>query len=307
MKEDFPIKSEASMALPNEGAESSKVSIYLELTKARLTFLVLVTTFVGFCMGMKGDWNWVLLLHTMVGTGFLAAGAAVLNQYIERDLDRKMNRTKDRPLPAGHLEPPDALLIGVGLSVSGLLYLAGAVNLLTSFLGVLTLATYIFIYTPLKTRTPFCTLVGAVTGAIPPMMGWTAVTNSIDTGAWLLFIILFLWQMPHFFALAQMYREDYARGGFPMLSVVDPGGVRVGIQIVSHTFLLVPASMAPFFFGMTGEIYLVGAVLLSILFFIFGVIAAFKRTYESSRKLFLVSIFYLPILLILMVADKVVR
>jgi heme o synthase len=308
MKENFPIKqTDGSIALPTSGEESSRVSIFLELTKARLTFLVLVTTFVGFCMGESGAWNWMLLVHAMCGTGLLAAGAAVLNQYVERDLDLRMQRTKDRPLPSGQMNPTDALMMGVVLSAGGLLYLAFLVNILTSFLGVITLVSYVFVYTPLKTRTPLCTLVGAVPGAIPPMMGWTAATESLDVGAWLLFIILFLWQMPHFFALAQMYRDDYARGGFPMLSVVDPGGSRVGVQIVSHTFLLIPASIAPYFFGMTGTAYLIGAGILSVGFLIFGVIAAFQKTYASSRKLFLASIFYLPLMLILMVADKVAK
>lgn len=289
----------------NKGEESSRISIFLELTKARLTFLVLVTTFVGYCMAASGVWNWMLLLHAMCGTGLLAAGAAALNQYVERDLDLRMDRTKDRPLPSGQMNPVDALFLGVALSVAGLLYLAFLVNVLTSFLGVFTLVSYLFVYTPLKTRTPLCTLVGAVPGAIPPMMGWAAANNSLGIGAWLLFIILFLWQMPHFFALAQMYRDDYARGGFPMLSVVDSNGERIGAQILSHSFLLIPASMAPYFFGMTGIIYLIGAGILSLVFLLFGVIAALQKNYSSSKKLFLASIFYLPLMLILMVADKV--
>jgi heme o synthase len=309
MKENFPVKQSdgSTIALPAHAEESSRVSIFLDLTKARLTFLVLVTTFVGFCMGEAGAWNWIMLFHSMCGTGLLAAGAAVLNQYVERDLDLLMHRTKDRPLPSGQMKPADALLLGVALSVAGLLYLAFLVNILTSFLGVITLVSYIFVYTPLKTKTPLCTLVGAVPGAIPPMMGWTAATDSLGVGAWLLFIILFLWQMPHFFALAQMYRDDYARGGFPMLSVVDPDGSRVGVQIVSHTFLLIPASIAPYFFGMTGSTYLVGAGILSVVFLVFGIIAAFKKSYANSKKLFLVSICYLPLMLILMVADKVAK
>jgi protoheme IX farnesyltransferase len=215
-----------------------------------------------------------------------------------------MKRTSDRPLPAGRLASGDVQVFGAILSMVGLVYLALTVNLLTAFLGALTLGVYLFVYTPLKKVTPLCTLVGAVPGAIPPMMGWTGATDSIGSGAWILFCILFFWQMPHFFALARLYREDYARGGFPMLSVVDPDGMRTGLQIVAHTLLLLPASLAPTLFGMTGMVYFYSALVLSIGFLATGVWAAFDRTDSSSKKLFLASIAYLPLILILMVVDK---
>lgn len=308
MKEHMDIKpSEASAAvLPSErlDAENSRLGDYWELTKPRLTFLVLVTTLVGFCMGSGSPINWWLFAHAMLGTALVAGGAAVLNQYLERDADARMKRTQDRPLPAGRLSPGDALVYGAGLSVAGLLYLVWRVNLLTSFLAAFTLSSYLFAYTPLKRRTPLCTLVGAVPGAIPPMMGWSAVNDSLATGAWILFAILFLWQMPHFYALAQVYREDYARGGFPMLSVVDPEGKRTSLEIIAYTLALVPVSLAPTFIGLTGSWYLVGAVLLGLGFVAFGLASARRRSIESSRRVFLASIFYLPFILILMVADK---
>jgi heme o synthase len=296
-----------AIALP-EGvlqAENSRASDFWELTKPRLTFLVLVTTFVGFCMGAQSGIDWILFVHTMMGTAFVAGGAAVLNQVLEKDFDALMKRTKDRPLPAGRLQVGEALLFGAALSVLGLFYLTFAVNLLTSTLAALTVGSYLFLYTPMKRLSPLCTIVGAVPGAIPPMMGWTAATGSIDAGAWILFTILFLWQMPHFYALAQLYREDYARGGFPMLSVVDKQGTRLGMHILVHTFLLIPVSVAPFFFGMTGKVYLVGALLLTLSFFAFSISAAYSRSTKSCKRLFLASIFYLPFILMLMVANKI--
>jgi len=285
--------------------ESSHLMDYWELTKPRLTFLVLITTLVGFCMGSSASLDWILLFHTMMGTALVAGGAAVLNQFLERDLDARMNRTEDRPIPSGRLPAGDALLFGAVLSVAGLLYLVMAVNLLTSFLAAVTLGMYIFVYTPLKKKTPLCTIVGAFPGATPPMIGWAAVNGTLDAGAWILFAILFFWQMPHFYALAQMYRDDYAMAGLPILTVMDPDGFRTGMQIVSHTLLLLPASLAPAFFGMTGMLYFWVALFLSLGFLGFGLRAAFSRTLAGSKRLFLASIFYLPSLLILMVADKV--
>ncbi len=285
--------------------KSSRLTDYWELTKPRLTFLVLITTLVGFCMGSSASLDWILLFHAMIGTALVAGGAAVLNQFLERDLDARMDRTEDRPIPSGRLPAGDALLFGAVLSVAGLLYLVVAVNLLTSFLAAITLGMYLFVYTPLKKKTPLCTTVGAFPGATPPLIGWAAVSGTLDAEAWILFAILFFWQMPHFYALAQMYRDDYARAGLPILTVVDPDGFRTGMQIVSHTLLLLPASLAPAFFGMTGMLYFWVALFLSLGFLGFGLHAAFSRTVAGSRRLFLASIFYLPSLLMLMVADKV--
>ncbi len=195
-----------------------------QLTKPGITRLVLVTTAVGFYLASTGSFDWLLLIHALVGTGLLAGGTNALNQYAERKVDGAMKRTRNRPLPAGRIGPGLALLFSAGISVVGAVYLALWVNLLTAVLGVASLLIYIFAYTPLKRRTWWCTIVGAVPGAIPPMMGWTAVRGSVDVLAWVLFGIVFLWQMPHFYAIGWMYRQDYARAGFPMLPVVDEAG-----------------------------------------------------------------------------------
>ncbi len=278
---------------------------YWELTKPRLSFLVLVTTFVGYCMATVGRLDWALLGHTMLGTAFVAGGAAALNQWIERDLDARMKRTAERPLPSGRLASLEALVFGAMLTVMGMLYLVWTVNLLVAFLTCVTLSSYLFLYTPLKTRTPLCTLVGAIPGAIPPMIGWAAVEGRLGFGAWLLFGILFCWQMPHFYALARMYREDYEQGGFPMLTVLDREGTRTGREIVFYILALINISLLPTFIGMTGMLYFGGALALGVVFLVFGLLAAFHKTVVSSRKLFLASIFYLPAMLLLMVADKV--
>jgi protoheme IX farnesyltransferase len=303
MKEGIQIKNQP-MTSSVLTEDSSRIGLFWELTKPRLTFLVMVTTFVGFCMASRSYFDWVLLVHTMLGTALVAGGAAVLNQFLERDVDALMKRTVERPLPSGKLQAGEALLFGVIISVVGMFYLVFFVNLLTSFLAVLTIGSYLFIYTPLKKKTPLCTIVGAFPGAIPPMIGWSAVNESLDRGAWILFAILFLWQMPHFYALARMYRDDYERGGFPMLTVVDPNGTRTGMQILSHTLLLLPVSLAPSLFGLTGKIYFWGALILSLLFLASAISASFSKNISTSRKLFFASILYLPLLLILMVADK---
>lgn len=308
MKEGLDIKAHdlSVVALP-EGRlvmEGSRVADYWELTKPRLTFLVLVTTLIGFCMGSNVPLDWFLLFHTIFGTALVAGGAAALNQFMERDFDARMKRTVDRPLPSGRLSAAGALAFGLVLCGVGLWVLAMAVNLLTTFLGTMTVISYLFIYTPLKRKTPFCTLIGAVPGAIPPLMGWSAVNGSLAPRAWVLFGILFFWQMPHFYALAQIYREDYIKGGFPMLSVVDPTGQRISRGILIHTVALFFVSLIPTFLGMTGMIYFLGALFLGLCFLVFGLRAAILRTTASCRFLFLGSIFYLPFLLMLMVVTK---
>lgn len=276
-----------------------------QLTKPGITRLVLVTTAVGYYLGSTGSFDWTLLLHALVGTGLLAAGTNALNQYAERRADAEMKRTRSRPLPAGRISPALALLFSAGISVAGTLYLALLVNLLTAGLGAAALLIYIFVYTPLKRRTWWCTVVGAVPGAIPPMMGWTAVTGRVDVLAWILFGIVFLWQMPHFYAIGWMYRQDYARAGFPMLPVVDEGGERTARQIVAYTVALVTVSVLTTVLGLTGAIYFVGALTLGVGFLGLGVALAVSRTGVQARRLFLGSVLYLPVLLVLMVVDKV--
>ncbi|MBI4028104.1 MAG: protoheme IX farnesyltransferase [Verrucomicrobia bacterium] len=284
---------------------SAVMADYLELTKPRLTALVLVTAAVGFCMGSAGGFQWLSLLHVVAGTALVAGGASAFNQILERDTDARMRRTRERPLPAGRLHPGEARVFASVLSMSGAAYLATLVNARACILGGIAWVSYVLIYTPLKKRTPFCTLVGAIPGAIPPVMGWVAATNSVGKGAWSLFAILFAWQIPHFLALAQMYRDDYGRVGFPMLPVVDAGGNRTALHILAFGLALLGASLTPSFLGLTGKSYLAGALVLSLAFFAVGANAVRCRTRPAFRQLFLASIAYLPLLLTLMVADKI--
>ena len=285
--------------------EKSRVAILCDLVKARLTFLVLLTTLVGFYVGSVGAINFPLMLCTIAGTGLLACGAAALNQLLERQHDAKMRRTQDRPLPSGRLQPEMALIFGGVCSIAGLVVLASMVNLLTSLLGAVTLISYLFIYTPLKRVTWLNTAIGAVPGALPPLMGWTAARGELGGAGWSLFAILFFWQIPHFLAIAWLYRDEYAKAGFVMLPAIDSEGFRTGRQAVSHTLGLIFASLLPAFFGLAGIIYFAGALLLGLLFLGFALVFARTLTMDRARQLFFVSITYLPLLLGLMVLDKV--
>ena len=284
------------------------VGAYVELTKARLAMLVLVTTAVGFFVGHDRPMtarSFLLLAHLIAGTGLLAAGAMTLNQYLERGTDALMHRTMKRPLPSGRIAPVDALAFGTLLSIGGLLYLLLLVNALTAALGGLTIASYLFAYTPLKSRTTLCTIVGAVPGALPPMMGYAAARHAVDERAWALFAILFVWQMPHFLAIGWLYREDYARGRQMMLPVLDPSGRATARQMLVFSLTLLPVTLAPTLIGMAGVGYFIGAAVLGIAFFAFAAMLAAARTTAAARQMFLVSVVYLPLLLGLMVVDRV--
>jgi protoheme IX farnesyltransferase len=285
-------------------ADRGWVAIVCDLTKARLTLLVLLTTLVGFYLGTAGATNYALLLHTLLGTALLASGAAALNQLLEREYDARMRRTQGRPLPAGHLTPETVLLFGGVCSVSGLCYLALAVNHLTCVLGAITLLTYLFIYTPLKRVTWLNTAVGAIPGAIPPLMGWTAAHGQLTPEGWALFGILALWQLPHFFAIAWIYRDEYSKAGFVMLPSVDADGARTGAQAVSHTIALLGVSLIPFALKLAGPVYLVGALLLGAAYAGFAIKFARQLSLRSAKHLFFSSIVYLPLLLTLLVCDK---
>jgi heme o synthase len=284
--------------------ERSLFSVLCDLVKARLTFLVVLTTLVGFYVGSRGGLNYWLMTHAVLGTALLACGAAALNQLWEREHDARMRRTENRPLPSGRLQPETVLILGGVLSAMGMVYLALAVNLLTALLGATTLVSYLFIYTPLKRVTWLNTAVGAIPGALPPLMGWTAARNEITGEAWTLFCILFFWQIPHFLAIAWLYREEYAKAGFVMLPGVDPEGVRTARQAVSHTLGLLMVSLAPFVFQLAGTIYLAGALILGIAFMTFAILFAREMNRARARALFFASILYLPLLLGLMVLDK---
>ncbi|HTV42795.1 MAG TPA: heme o synthase [Candidatus Sulfotelmatobacter sp.] len=279
--------------------------VFSDLVKARLTTLVLLTTAVGFYLGWRGAMNWVLLLNTLAGTALVAAGASALNQFLERDFDAKMLRTQNRPLPSGRMQPATVAIFGGVSSVAGLIYLALAVNLLTSVLGAVTLVSYIFIYTPLKRVTWLNTAIGAIPGALPPLMGWTAARNELSGEGWALFAILAFWQLPHFFAIAWIYRDEYAKAGFVMLPNVDSDGKYTGQQTVSNTLGLLIVSLCPFLFKMTGAVYLAGAIVLGAVFLFYAVKFSRQLTVARARQLFLASILYLPLLLTLMVFDKV--
>jgi protoheme IX farnesyltransferase len=290
------------MAVTEVGISSrrSRAMDFFELTKPRITLMVLISTGVGFYMGSQGALQSMLLLHTIIGTAFVASGASALNQYLERDLDARMNRTRTRPIPDGRLLPGDALTFSIVISVLGLAYLALFANLLTAALGAFTLGSYILVYTPLKTRTTWCTLVGAFPGAIPPLMGWAAARGSVDMVGLSLFAILFLWQMPHFFAIAWMFTEDYQRGGF----VVHGNSVQTGRQIIFYGCALIPVSLLPTVFGATGRWYLIGALLLGFVYLGYGFAVALFRSHTHAQRLLKISVLYLPALFVLMMIDK---
>lgn len=293
--------SDVILALPRPGV-GARTRDYLELSKSRIVFMVLITTAAGYLFAAQ-QVDPLLLLHTLIGTALVAAGTNALNQYVERGHDAKMTRTRMRPLPDGRITPRAALVFSAGIAIAGTVYLGLAVNWLTAALGAFTLTSYIFIYTPLKRVSTVCTVIGAVPGAIPPLMGWAAATGSLGAGGWIAFGILFLWQLPHFMAISWMYREDYARGGFAMLAVQDEQGSAVGRQAVLYTLALLPLSIAPTFLGLTGPVYLVGAVLCGAALLAMSVRFAFERSRDNARALFMTSNLYLLTVMLLLVVD----
>ncbi len=299
------MKASASSINPTQTDERGIFAVFSDLFKARLTTLVLLTTLVGFYLGTRGSMDYWLMLHALLGTGMLAAGAAALNQLIEREHDAKMERTETRPLPSGRLTPATVLIVGGAISAGGMIYLAFAVNYLTSLLGAVTLLSYLFVYTPLKRITPFNTIIGAVPGALPPLMGWTAVRGEISAGGWALFAILFFWQLPHFLAIAWIYRDEYAKAGYAMLPMVDATGQKTGRQAVSHTLGLLTMSLFPVVLGLVGSMYCIASLVLGFAFLGLAIHFASKLTERSARLLFFASIIYLPLMLGLMVFDKI--
>ncbi len=283
---------------------SGKLAAYYELTKPGVMLLVVLTSAAGFYLGSSAGLDLLLFLHTLVGTVLLSGGAAVFNEFIEREADGKMLRTCKRPLPSGRLQASEAAVFGGILIVGGSLYLAFLTNFLAAFLGVATVAIYLLIYTPLKTRTAICTTIGAIPGATPPLIGWAAASGHLDLQAWTLFGILFAWQFPHFLSIAWIYKEDYSRAGFTMLPPSDTDGRRTCGQILVFTALVLALSVMPMTSGLTGMSYLVGALLLGLAFVWYGFEAALRRSTASVRKVLLASVVYLPLLLILMVIDK---
>jgi len=275
-----------------------------ELVKARLTLLVLLTTAVGFYLGAEGPINWSALLHTVLGTAAAAAGAAALNQWWEHKLDALMQRTRLRPVPSGRMRPIEALVIGAILSIFGVTYLAFVCNALSAALAATTIIIYIFAYTPLKLVSTFNTALGAVPGALPPMIGWAAARGTLDAGSWMLFAILFFWQLPHFFAIAWMYRDDYARAGFQMISNDDKTGERSASQSVFFCMILFVIAALPAFIRMATVFYLLTELILGAVFVAVAMRFLKTRTRSNARRLFITSIIYLPLLLGALVLSK---
>jgi len=308
-----PAGAVAPAAGPVEAAARGRLSMatlpaigdVVEMTKPGITLMVALTTALGFLLAGGAGLSWQLAA-TLLGTGLVASGASVLNQFWERSSDALMRRTAGRPLPAGRMDPDLALLLGVALAVGGLLELALAVNALTAALGAAALAGYVFAYTPLKKVSSLATVVGAVPGALPPMMGWCAVRGEIDLAAWALFGILFFWQMPHFLAIAWLCREDYARAGFPMLPVIDPGGTWTARQSVLYGAALVPVSLLPSLLGVAGRLYFGGALALGLAYFGFCLAFARRRSSPAARRQMLASLLYLPAVLAVLMLDRLV-
>ena len=286
---------------------------YIELTKPRITWLILMSTGIGYFFGLPRAANWLeflksvnllLLFHTMLGTALIASGTAALNQWCEREGDLKMRRTAGRPLPSGRLAAGPALVFGMALSLAGFLELWLGVNLLSGLIGAFTLASYLFVYTPMKARTWWSTTVGAIPGAMPPLIGYAAAAGVITREAWVLFAILFIWQFPHFYAIAWMYKEDYRRAGIRMLPVVEPDCRSTARQIVIFGAALIPVSLIPGMLGMSGPIYIAGALLLGLWFLYSGVRVALERSMVRARAVLIASVLYLPAIYGLMLLDR---
>ena len=278
---------------------------YLVLTKPELTLLSVITALGGAYLAAGNTIPVSLLIHAFLGTLFVGSGAGALNQYIERDFDAQMRRTENRPLPAGRIPARHALLFGILLSVTGVLQLFLFTHALAAFLAVATLATYLFLYTPLKRLTPFATVIGGIPGALPPLIGWTAVTGNLSMGAWSLFFILFFWQMPHFLALGWMYRKDYARAQYKLLVVLDPTGEVSSRQIMIYCVALLPAVFMPTMVGMLGMIYFVGAMILTSAFLWLAIRLYNDRSNANAKRLFSASLVYLSVLVAMMIVDRV--
>lgn len=284
---------------------AATVSPYIEISKLRLGSLVVVTSAVGFLAANHGPLPILTFLNTIVGVTASCAGAAALNNYMERNFDGAMERTMCRPLPSGRLSPLNALLYGIVLTVLSTAFLAWQVNVLCGFLALMTSFLYVLVYTPLKRVHWLNTFVGAIPGALPILGGWAAATNSLSPGAWVLFLIMFVWQHPHFYAIAWVYRDDYERGGYKMLSVVDKTGARLFRQMIGYAVLLIPLSLLPTALGMSGMIYFYAAAVLGVMFLVHSLYAAKSRAIVDSKRLFHFSIIYLPVLLALAIFDKI--
>jgi protoheme IX farnesyltransferase len=296
----------AATVLPRAAAAVwTRALDYLELTKPRVAGLVLFTVAAGACLAARGVPDPIILVHILVGTALVVGGASALNQLLERQSDALMRRTESRPLPAGRLQPLEGLIFGLLLAMAGLTYLGLALHRpLAALIAGFALISYVFLYTPLKRKTSLNTLVGAVPGALPPVIGWTAVTGSIGSGAAILFVLIFLWQIPHFLAIARIYREDYARAGLLMLPVVDRNGDVTGRQMVSYCLALIPVSLTPGLLGLAGRVYIIGALFLGLGFLAFALRFNREHSVRRARQVLWASLIYLPLLLTLLLVDN---
>ena len=281
------------------------VADFIELIKPRLVVMILITTAAGFYLGAQQTVEWLRCLHTLIGAGLTAAGVLGLNQYLERDVDAQMKRTQERPLPGGRMNPLTALLVGSVLTCSGMLYLTFIVNMLSGFVISLIVVSYLFLYTPLKRKTSLCTLIGAVPGALPPVVGWVAARGSLTGEAWVLFTILFLWQLPHSLAIAYIYREDYAKAGFRLLPVIHPDGTSTCRQIVVNCVALLGVGLLPTLSNMAGSVYFFTALLAGAGFLAVGIYLARTRSVKAARYLLYASLLYLPLVFVTMALDKI--
>jgi len=282
-----------------------RVADFMELAKPRVVLMVLITAFVGFYLGSADVPNYLRLLQMLFGTALTAGGTLALNQYLERDTDALMNRTRRRPLPDGRVQPREALWFGVIIALIGLIYLTLAVNILSALVTAFITLSYLVLYTPMKPRSSLCMLVGAVPGALPPVIGWVAARGSMDNAAWVLFAIMFLWQVPHTLAIARLYCEDYAKAGIQFLPVIEPDGESTNRQIVSHSAALLAVSLLPTLLGSAGPVYFVVAFVLGLVFLSYGIRLVLKSTRQRARQLLFASLIYLPMLLLVMALDRI--
>ena len=301
----LPDNTETANLPAKQSVFARRAADYIELIKPRLVVMILITTAAGFYLGAQQTVDWLLCLHTLIGAGLTAAGVLGLNQYLERDVDAQMKRTRDRPLPDGRMNPLEALIVGAALTGSGMLYLTFIVNTLSGFVLSLIVVSYLFLYTPLKRKTSLCTLIGAVPGALPPVVGWVAARGSLTGEAWVLFAILFLWQLPHSLAIAYIYREDYANAGFRLLPVVHPDGASTCRQIVINCVALLGIGLLPALYNVAGSIYFFTALLAGGTFLAFGIYLQRTRSVKAARYLLYASLLYLPVVFITMALDKI--
>ncbi len=296
------MKSDAVAVVP---AVRSRAGDYVTLAKPRLNLLVVASALAGFVMAGGDTTDTWRVLAMVIGTGLVAGGASAFNQIIEREPDRLMRRTRLRPMPDGRLNVRDARLFAFALSAAGVIVLTFGANRLSAAVALVTLLTYALVYTPLKKLSSFATVIGAIPGALPPVIGWAAARGTLSQGAWVLFGIVFLWQLPHFLAIAWVHREDYARAGFLMLPVIEPDGRSTARQAVLYSAALLPLSLAPTLIGMTGTVYFAGALVLTLLFLGLAIRFGLTRSLPDARRLFFASITYLPLLWVLMIADRI--